>query len=106
MSRSLIPAARRVIQQQQAFSRQCQGIFARRFASGSEGTATAPAPASEEDHKKFVDHAVKNYPVEDIKHFEFSTEFLLGVPVPHHQFEQPPILIEVHSRNPEFGHDH
>jgi hypothetical protein len=49
---------------------------------------------------------VGKYSVKDIPNFEFSVEFLLGIPVPHHQFEQPPILVEVANRNAELDMGH
>lgn len=48
---------------------------------------------------------VDTYPVKDIEHFEYSLEFMLGVPMPVHQFDLPPILVEVKNRNPDVDMD-
>ncbi|CAE7241447.1 unnamed protein product [Symbiodinium sp. KB8] len=53
-----------------------------------------------------VHGTVGKYEVKDIHNFEFSVEFLLGIPVPHHQFEQPPILVEVSNRNADIDMSH
>lgn len=43
--------------------------------------------------------SVSKYPIV-IPHFEWTLEFALPTPVPMHQFEQSPVVIEVADRNP------
>lgn len=42
---------------------------------------------------------MSKYPVV-IPHFEWTLEFALPTPVPMHQFETSPVVIEVQDRNP------
>ena len=73
----------------------CTGI-----ASCEEGCHTDILPPSLPPRS-----VVDTYPVKDIEHFEYSLEFMLGVPMPVHQFDLPPILVEVKNRNPDVDMD-
>jgi heme/copper-type cytochrome/quinol oxidase subunit 1 len=44
--------------------------------------------------------SVGKYPVK-VPHFEWTLEWMLPSPVPLHQFEQSPVVIEVKDRNPD-----
>jgi hypothetical protein len=49
--------------------------------------------------------SVSKHPVVEPK-FERTLEWVLPTPVPLHQFEESPIVIEVKNRNPEHDDEH
>ena len=44
--------------------------------------------------------SVRKYPIV-IPRYEWTLEFALPTPIPMHQFEQSPVVIEVKDRNPD-----
>merc|ERR1712137_700785 len=77
------------------------------LASVAQGArCMSAAAAADPHHDTWMKETVAKYAVKDIPNFEFSVEFLLGIPVPHHQFEQPPILVEVANRNADLDMGH
>mmetsp|Transcript_20301 Transcript_20301/g.47010 ORF Transcript_20301/g.47010 Transcript_20301/m.47010 type:complete len:93 (-) Transcript_20301:33-311(-) len=72
---------------------------------GMAPVAFKSTAALDADHKAWLSK-VSAFPVNEDPHMEFTLEWMLPSPVPMHVFDQPPIVVEVKNRNPDFEEMH
>lgn len=73
-------------------------LFRRAASSAAASSAPAQSAAPDAEHSAWL-QTVKSWPVK-IPSYHWTLEWALPTPVPLHQFEQSPIVIEVKDRNP------